>query len=188
MGRREQKNNGFCRNAPGVTYFIKESLYLGENRNTKILMSFLKWLTTVAAVIFTLTACKGPKEDIQLKNIRDIVVDATSDPTLKANAIFFNPNNVRGKLRKVDVEIFVNGKKAANVKQDFNMLIPANGEFTVPLVVNLNMKELGFMDTLLGMVGGKKYEIRYEGSIKLNYRGIPVKVPVKYKDDVRLRF
>jgi LEA14-like dessication related protein len=142
----------------------------------------------VAGVLAFCSACQWPKEKIQLKNIRDVVVDATSDPTLKANAVFFNPNNMRGKLKKIDVEIFINGKKAANVKQDFNAVIPANSEFSIPLIVNLNMKELGFMDTILGMVGGKKFEVRYEGSIKLNYRGIPVQVPVKYKDDVKLRF
>ena len=141
-----------------------------------------------ASLFVIAVACGGPKEKIQLKNIRDVVVDASSDPTLKANAIFFNPNNVKGKLKKIDVEIFVNGKKAANVKQDFNNVIPANSEFTIPLTVNLNIKELGLMDTLLGMVGGKKFEVRYEGFIKLNYRGIPVKVPVKYTDNVKLRF
>ena len=35
-----------------------------------------------------------------------------TDPMLKANAIFYNPNNMRGKLKKIDIEIFVNGKKA----------------------------------------------------------------------------
>lgn len=147
----------------------------------------IKWLCG-AAIFLSVLGCEKPKEQIVLKNVRDVVVDATSDPTLKANAIFFNPNNIKGKLKNIDVEIFLNGKKAANVKQDFNTVIPANSEFTVPLVVNLNIKELGFMDTILGMVGGKKYEVRYEGSIKLNYRGIPVKVPVKYKDDIRLKF
>lgn len=147
----------------------------------------IKWLCG-AAIFLTVLSCEKPKEKIVLKNVRDVVVDATSDPTLKANAIFFNPNNIKGRLKNIDVEIFLNGKKAANVKQDFNTVIPANSEFTVPLVVNLNIKELGFMDTILGMVGGKKYEVRYEGSIKLNYRGIPVKVPVNYKDDIRLKF
>lgn len=147
-----------------------------------------KHLALAFAIIALLSACERPKEKIVLKNIKDVVVDATTDPTLKANAIFFNPNNVKGKLKKIDVEIFVNGKKAADVNQSYNMLIPSNSEFTVPLVVNLNMKELGFMDTLLGMVGGKKFEVRYEGSIKLNYKGVPVKVPIKYTDNVRLRF
>jgi len=147
-------------------------------------LSLLLFFTVVIALI----GCERPKEKIVLKSVRDVVVDATTEPTLKANAIFFNPNNVKGKLKKIDVEIFVNGKKAAKVDQEFNTQIPANSEFTVPLQVNLAMKELGFMDTVLGMIGGKKFEVHYLGSLKLSYKGVPIKVPVDYKDDVRVRF
>ena len=140
-------------------------------------------------LMFALTsACKGPEEKIVLRQIRDVVVDATTEPLLKANAVFFNPNDMRGKLKSINVEIFVNGKKAAFVNQKLKTHIPANGEFIVPLEVNLNIKELGFMDTLLGVIGGKKFEVRYEGSLKLSYRGVPINVPVKYKDEVRVKF
>jgi LEA14-like dessication related protein len=135
-----------------------------------------------------LAGCKRPKEDIVLRQIKDIVVDATSDPMLKANAIFYNPNSTRGKLRRINVDIFVNGKKAASVNQDLKTIIPANNEFSVPIEVKLAIKELGFMDTLLGMIGGKKFEVRYEGSLKLSYHGFPINVPVNYKDEVRVRF
>lgn len=143
---------------------------------------------TMFVLTLALSACQKPKEDIVLKTIKDVVVDATSDPTLKANAVFYNPNNIRGKLRNIDIEIFVNGKKAANVKQDFNTSIPARAEFTVPLRVNLAMKELGTMETLWGVLGGKKFEVHYQGSIRLSYKGVPFKVPVDYRDDVRVRF
>jgi hypothetical protein len=123
-----------------------------------------------------------------LRDIRDVVVDATSEPMLKANAIFYNPNKIKGKLRKIDVEIFVNGKKAASVDQSLKTAIPAAAEFTVPLEVKLAMKELGFMDTILGMVGGKTFNIHYKGSLKLSYHGLPINVPVDYKDDVKIRF
>ena len=77
------------------------------------------WLKSflIISAFYVMTSCQGPKEKIRLKSIRDVVVDATSDPTLKANAILFNPNNMRGKLKKIDVEIFVNGKKAAPLIQ-----------------------------------------------------------------------
>lgn len=135
-----------------------------------------------------LAGCRKPDQDIVLRQIRDVVVDASSDPMLKANAIFYNPNKVRGRLRKIDVEIFVNGKKAASVDQSLKMSIPAQAEFTVPLEVKLAMKELGLMDTIFGMIGGKTFEVHYKGSLKLSYRGVPINVPVNYKDDVRLRF
>lgn len=138
--------------------------------------------------VILISACQRPKEDIVLRQIKDIVVDATSDPMLRANAIFYNPNTMRGKLRRINVDIFVNGKKAASVNQELKTLIPSKSEFIIPIEVKLAIKELGFMDTLLGMIGGKKFEVRYEGTLKLSYHGFPINVPVNYKDDIRVRF
>jgi hypothetical protein len=139
-------------------------------------------------LVIVTAGCKKPKEEIVLRQIRDVVVDATSSPLLKANAVFFNPNDVRGKLKRINVDIFVDGKRAASVNQELKTLIPANAEFSVPIEVNLAIKELGFMDTLLGVIGGKKFEVRYEGSLKLSYHGVPINVPVNYRDEVRIRF
>lgn len=152
--------------------------------------NFLCRRPAISAVIITLllAGCKKPDEDIVLRQIKDVVVDASTEPMLKANAIFYNPNNMRGKLKKIDIEIFVNGKKAATVNQSLKTAIPAAAEFTVPLQVQLAIKELGVMETLFGMVGGKTFKIHYKGSLKLSYHGLPINVPVDYKDDVRLRF
>lgn len=148
---------------------------------------FRGWAAFIFVALLA-TGCDKPDQDIVLRQIRDVVVDASSDPTLKANAIFFNPNRVRGRLKKIDVEIFVDGKKAASVNQKMKTVIPANAEFTVPIQVQLALKELGFMDTLLGVFGGKTFEIHYKGSLRLTYHGLPIKVPVDYKDEVRIRF
>jgi LEA14-like dessication related protein len=145
-------------------------------------------LLFLTLVLLVVGGCHGPDEKIVLRKIRDVVVDASTEPLLKANAVFYNPNDVRGKLKRINVEVYVDGKKAAYVNQKLKTRIPANGEFIVPLEVKLSIKELGFMDTLLGVIGGKKFEVRYEGSLKLSYRGFPINVPVHYKDEVRIRF
>jgi len=138
--------------------------------------------------LMMVAACERPHEEIVLRQIRDVVVDASTDPMLKANAVFYNPNNVRGKLKRINVDIWVNGKKAATVDQKLRTEIPAQKEFSVPLEVKLAIKELGFLDTLLGMIGGKKFEVRYKGFLKLTYHGIPIRVPVDYTDTVRISF
>jgi LEA14-like dessication related protein len=132
--------------------------------------------------------CQKPDQDIELRRITDVVVDATTDPMLKANALFYNPNKAHGRLKKIKVEIFINGKKVGDVDQDLKTKIPSRAEFTIPIQVKLAMKELGFMDTVLGMIGGKKFEVQYKGFLKLTYHGLPVKVPVDYKDEVKVRF
>ncbi len=155
------------------------ALVTGAARNAAFFLMF---------VALMMTGCQRPKEDIVLRQIKDIVVDATTDPMLRANAIFHNPNAMGGKLRRINVDIFVNGKKAASVNQELKTVIPANNDFTVPIEVKLAIKELGFMDTILGMIGGKKFEVRYEGSLKLSYHGFPINVPVRYSDEIRVRF
>lgn len=157
-------------------------------RISPVLLPCVKNVIILFVVLIVAGGCKKPDQDIVLRHINDVVLDATSGPMLKANAIFYNPNGMRGRLRKIDVEIFVNGKKAASVEQTLRTSIPAASEFTVPLEVRLAIKELGVMDTIFGMIGGKTFEVHYKGSLKLSYRGFPVNVPVDYKDDVRLRF
>ncbi len=151
----------------------------------------LKANVLIAGVVMIagfLQSCATPKEKIVLRQIKDVVADATSDPKLKGQAVFYNPNPQSGKLKSINVDIYVNEKKVGTVDQTMKIKIPAKGEFIVPLEVNLKMKELGFMDTLFGMLGGKKFDVRYEGYLKVNYRGVPIKVPVHYKDEVRVRF
>lgn len=145
-------------------------------------------MVAVFLLMSVLSACEKPDQEIQLRDIRDVVVDANTDPTLRANAVFYNPNNLRGKLRKIDVVVYVNGKRAAHVDQRLHTPIPARGEFQVPLEVKLSIKELGFMDTLLGVLGGKKFDVRYEGRLKLSYKGVPFSVPINYHDEIRVRF
>lgn len=156
------------------------------NRTMKIKSLYL--LIIVAAVAIFMFGCQKPDEDIVLKAITDVVADADDDPTLRANAVFYNPNNVGGRLKNIDIEITVNGKKAGTVQQDYKLKIPAKGEFSVPFAVKLNMKELGTLSTILGFLGGKKFDVHYKGNLKLTYRGIPVKVPVDHKDQIRVSF
>lgn len=144
-------------------------------------------IITFLAVTLFLQSC-GPKEDIEFKYVKDVIVDANTEPLLKGNAVLYNPNRQRMRLRKVNVDVYVNDKKVARVDQEPSLLIPAQAEFTVPMEVKLNMKELGFMDTLFGVLGGKKMKVRYKGTISITYKGIPVRVPVDYESTVNFRF
>lgn len=163
-------------------------MHLLMNILSGIFTPFGRNVFLIFVFVVLVSGCKKPEEDIVLRHIRDVVVDAASEPMLKANAVFYNPNDMHGRLKKIDVEIFVDGKKAASVDQEMKTFIPAKSEFTVPLEVKLAIKELGLMDTIFGMIGGKKFKIHYKGSLKLSYRGLPINVPVDYKDEVRLSF
>jgi LEA14-like dessication related protein len=161
--------------------FIYRLAGLGQGR-LKISMIML-----VAAGLM-LGNCQKPDQPIELKRIKDVVVDATTDPMLKAQAVFHNPNNVRMRLKKIKIDIIINGKKTGEIDQDLKTVIPARSEFTVPLEVKLAMKEVGFLDTIFSMLGGKKFAVQYKGVLKLSYHGVPIRVPVDYNDEIRVKF
>jgi len=134
-----------------------------------------------------LLACV-PKEEIVFKGVSDIAVDLsnTGKPILKANGYFFNPNKVRMKLKEVDVEVFVDGTKSATVKHKLDVAIAGQSDFSVPIVAELVLKQNSFFDAVVGLLGGKKYEVVFKGYIRVRVHGITIKVPVSQKQDLKL--
>ncbi len=145
--------------------------------------------TVFYILLFLLSSACVPKEEVVLRSIKNEKLETAEDGNqiLKADAIFYNPNNVRMKLKEINIEVFVNGKKAAHSDQKFNSLIKAKSEFTVPLEIKLALKELGLLDTILSFLGGKKYEIQFKGHLRIKVHGFTFKVPVDHKEDFKMR-
>ena len=90
-------------------------------------------------------------------------------------------------LSTAHVEVFVDGEESAHADQKLNSLIPANDEFTVPLEIHLTLKKTNLLNTVLDLLSGRKYKLRYEGYIRIRVHGVTVKVPVAYEDEIRLK-
>lgn len=130
-----------------------------------------------------------PKEQVELRAIEnvEIVPGNGIDPILKAEARFYNPNQIRMKVKEIQIDVFIDGKKSARIDQKLKSVIRSKSEFTLPLEVQISLKEIGLMDALRGLFGGKKYELHYVGHIKVGVKGFPMRIPVDYKREVRLR-
>jgi LEA14-like dessication related protein len=142
-------------------------------------MKVLGWFM----VMIAMGSCV-PKEQIVLRSvaIREVAPGQDGNPLLRADAIFYNPNSSRMKLKRIDIDVLIDETKAASVNHDLNSVIKANSEFTVPLEVQLQVKELGLFNTIVNLLGGKKYEIRFVGTLKVNVNGFPLRIPVDYKE------
>jgi LEA14-like dessication related protein len=154
-------------------------LYFATKKRFRILIC--------SVILLFMVSCL-PEKDIELREIKSVVGDITDEPTLKAEVIFYNPNPQHGTLKNIEADVYVEGKKAAIVDQKMKIKVPANGEFTVPLEMKINLKEQGILSTLLGLIGAKKIKIRYKGHIKVMYRGLPIRVPIDSEEEVRIRF
>jgi LEA14-like dessication related protein len=139
-------------------------------------------------LIFLITSCI-PNKNIELRDIKNLALEQLDDGNaiLNGDAVFFNPNASRMRLKEINVEVFVDGKKSAKVDQKLSALARGNSEFTVPVKVQLSLQEFGLMDAIKSLFGGKKYEIHYKGYLKANVNGWPLRVPVDHKEDFKLR-
>lgn len=134
-------------------------------------------------------SCQRPEEAPEFRYIENVKVTSVSDKQafLNADAIFYNPNDMGMTLRGVDVDLLIEGRQVGRVEQSTKIKIPASADFKVPLDATFNIGDVGVLNTLLGMLGGKKLTVRYLGHIKVTMNGFPVRVPVDYEGDVRLK-
>jgi LEA14-like dessication related protein len=172
----------------GFSYFnmiVKLDSKLGKITPTNVTGFIAQYFWML--VILGMSGCI-PKEQIEFRKVLNIQFEAAlKTPVLKADVVFFNPNKTGSKLKKIEFDIFVNDKKAGTVSQTLNQKIAGQSEFTVPIEVNLALKELGLLDTLINLFGGKKYQVRLVGKIRVSVHGFALSVPVDYKDEIRIR-
>jgi LEA14-like dessication related protein len=129
-----------------------------------------------------------PKDAVELRDVKNVIMLPGTTPTLAGDAVFYNPNSSRMKLRQIKVDIYVDGKKSATVDNDLNIVARPRSEFTIPLKVQLQDQDLGLVQTLKNLFGGKKYEIKYQGYLKVNINGFPMRVPIDHTEEFKLGF
>lgn len=148
------------------------------NRRIKLLATFFLFLTYACA----------PKEDIEFKGIRNVEVRLGNNNSPSYwRRHFYNPNTVGMTLKEIHVDVWVNGKSSAEVRQKMKLKNFTTPDFMVPLEATLSLKELGLVEAIKNLLGGKKYEIQYIGFVRVAMHGITVKVPVKHREEMRIR-
>ncbi len=152
------------------------------------LKKFISPSVFVSLLLLSVISCV-PKDEVVFKGVKNITVEANQqgEPILKADALFYNPNKEKMKLKEIFADVLVNGKPAAKVRQKLKFPIPAESDFSVPVAAQLSLKELGFLDTIVNLLGGKKYDVQYSGYVRIAVHGVTIKVPFSYKEQIRLR-
>jgi len=139
-------------------------------------------------VLLLTVSCTRPEEEPQFLRIDNLGVGkiSGSEATLTADAVFYNPNNVKMKLRKVAIDVALEGKQIGSINQEMATKIPALSEFIVPVNASFDLSNIGLLNGIMSILGGKKIDVHYEGFIKVSVHGYPVTVPINYDDEVKL--
>src|ERR1044072_556842 len=122
---------------------------------TVSLKSLMKSKLFIVALLFIAAGCL-PKDSVQLRDVRNFSLALGTSQALSGDAVFYNPNTSRMKLREVKIDVYLDGEKSAFVDQDSKVVAKAKSEFTIPVVLNL-AEGVKLQDLMIDVLKGKKY-------------------------------
>lgn len=124
-------------------------------------------------------------EEVEFRDVSNVRL-SMDGPKVSADITLFNPNNFSLNLKRSEVDISFDGKPVGRIDQHHQMEISKKSEFTVPVEVQVSLKDLGLGNALMGILGGKKYPLRFQGKIYGQVKGFPVSVAVDHTEEVRI--
>jgi LEA14-like dessication related protein len=126
------------------------------------------------------TSCQTPK-DLVYRDFKNLKVDKVgfAATTLRVDLVYYNPNNFGLQLKYTDLDIFVNNNYLGHSSQDYQISIPKLAEFTLPLAIEVDMKNL--LKNAFPTLMGKEVLLKVTGTVKLGKANVYKTFPVNYE-------
>lgn len=142
----------------------------------------------LATLLIALTQCGRPDQEPEFIAMENVKVSKVTgkEAILSASAKFYNPNDQSIKLKQVMIDIEVDDRVVGVIDQDMRFKIPANDYFSVPLNASFNIRDIGLLNGIISVLGGKPVRVHYKGYIKVGLYGYVKKVPIDFEEDVRM--
>ncbi|WP_282043000.1 hypothetical protein [Winogradskyella flava] len=145
------------------------------------------FILLIFSLVFNCSVTEQP-EFVGIEKIKVINSDLKSI-TLKADALFKNPNDIGGVLKTDDLRVYFNNTQAATVVSDeFN--VPSNQNFTIPLIVSVATDSIIDKKNISGLLGSllsQKLSVQYKGEIKYNVLGYSSTYTVDETQEVKIK-
>ncbi len=136
-------------------------------------------LILLTSMIVLMSACHAPK-DLVFKEFKNLSIDqlSFSGAALKVDLIYYNPNNFGLQLNRADLDLFLDSTYLGHSTQDIQVAIPKLDNFTIPLKLNLDVKNL--LKNGLNSFFNRNVSVHVLGSVKLGKAGVYKSFPVDY--------
>ena len=144
-------------------------------------------LTLFLSYLVITTSCRAPK-DLEFREFKNLALDnlGFSSAKLKVDVVYYNPNNFGLELNRTDVDIFVDSTFLGHSAQDVQVKVPKRDIFTIPLVVDLDMKNL--IKNGITAFFNKEVNIKVVGRVKVGKAGVFKSFPLTYQTRQKLDF
>lgn len=125
-------------------------------------------------------SCSTPK-GFEYKGVNNVKVNNIGFEylDLSLNLVYFNPNNFRVDLKKVDCEVYIDNRYLGKYALDTLMHIPKKQNFELPSRLRVSMG--GVLKNAFSLFMNKEVLIKVKGKTKIGKGSIFFDVPFNYE-------
>lgn len=165
------------------------NLFRYEDRNNShFMLKRILFISLFFTLLFNCSITEQPKF-VGLEKIK--VINATLQSiTLRADALFINPNDVGGILKADDLKVYINDTEVATIVSD-EFDVPSKKTFKISLTTVvatdslMHKKNLG---SLLGSLISQRLKVQYKGAIKYKILGYSSTYAVDETQELKIKF
>jgi len=141
--------------------------------------NYFPFLLFIAAVVF-MTSCRTPK-DLEFREFNNLSLENVgfTGANLKVDLVYYNPNNFRLELNRMDLDIYLDSTYLGHSTQEIQVAIPKREVFTIPLKIEVDMKNL--LKNGLTSLFRKTVNVRVTGKVKVGKAGVFKSFNVDYQ-------
>jgi LEA14-like dessication related protein len=155
------------------------------------MMNLPKWMYPIVFIASPLlfgTACKSSLKEPDFIGARNFKIGklGLQESYIGMDLYYFNPNGYTLKLKKADLEVYLENRYVGQTQLDTLLDIPAKDTFSIPVKLGIDMKNL--FPNLLTLALKDDVELKMEGSAKLSRSGITMNIPVHYTGKHKIVF
>ncbi len=134
-------------------------------------MQLTKWILGLVFCSIFMTSCREPK-DLVFKDFQNLRLEKLgfAGALLKVDLVYYNPNNIGLELNRTDLDVYVDSSLLGHSSQEVQIAIPKRDNFTIPLSIDLDMKNL-LKNGLMAMFN-KEINVRLLGKVKVGKAGV----------------
>ena len=125
----------------------------------------------IVGTFILMTSCRAPK-DLEFREFNNLSLEKLgfAGANLKVDLVYYNPNNFGLELNRTDLDVYLDSTYLGHSSQDIQVAIPKRDIFTVPLKIELDMKNL--LKNGLTSLLRKEVNIRVTGKVKVGKGGV----------------
>jgi LEA14-like dessication related protein len=145
----------------------------------KIFTATLLYLCALSMTVLH-SSCSTPKA-VEYRDFKNFKVQKIgfSNSDVLMDLVYYNPNNFALQLKRTEVEIYIDNTLLGSTSQDYQITIPKKQDFTIPITVSVDMKNL-LKNGVYALVK-KQVIVKVKGTVKVGKANVFISFPISYE-------